>query len=80
MKFKTNFSYDANIKSSHIQGGIFMKFRNKSSKIVSWINSHCLSVIAALALFITYSGVNTACWYVLNQDPLPHNSKKLRNF
>lgn len=76
----TIFSYNINTKSSYIQGGIFMKFRNKPFKIVSWINLHCLSVIATLALFITYSGVNTACWYVLNQDPLPHNSKRLRNF
>ena len=41
---------------------------------------NCLSFIATLALFVTYNGVNTACWFVMNQDELPKGSKKLRNF
>lgn len=35
---------------------------------------------ASIALFVTYNGVNTACWFVMNQDELPKGSKKLRNF
>uniref|UniRef100_UPI00405738CF cyclic lactone autoinducer peptide n=1 Tax=Agathobacter sp. TaxID=2021311 RepID=UPI00405738CF len=49
-------------------------------KIMTTANKYCLSFIAALALLVTYSGVNSACWYVMNQDELPKNSKKLRKF
>lgn len=57
-----------------------MKTLITTNKFVTFINKRCLSLIAALALIVTYSGVNTACWYVMNQDELPKNAKKLRNF
>ena len=49
-------------------------------KLATTLNKNCLSFIATLALFVTYNGVNTACWFVMNQDELPKGSKKLRNF
>ena len=48
-------------------------------KLATTLNKNCLSFIATLALFVTYNGVNTACWFVMNQDELPKGSKKLRN-
>ena len=49
-------------------------------KLATTLNKNWLSFIATLALFVTYNGVNTACWFVMNQDELPKGSKKLRNF
>lgn len=49
-------------------------------KLATTLNKNCLLFIATLALFVTYNGVNTACWFVMNQDELPKGSKKLRNF
>ena len=49
-------------------------------KIMTTGNRNFLSLVAALALLVTCWGVNSACWYVINQDELPKNSKKLRRF
>lgn len=59
------------------EGGSSMKL---VKKIMTTAYRNCLSLIAALALIVTYSGVNSACWYVMNQDELPQNSSKLRKF
>lgn len=32
-------------------------------KLATTLNKNCLSFIATLALFVTYNGVNTACWF-----------------
>ena len=49
-------------------------------KLATKLNKNCLSLIAILALFVTYNGINTACWFIMDQDELPKDSKKLRNF
>lgn len=42
--------------------------------------SKILSCLASLALVITASNVNTACWYIMGQEELPENASKLRKF
>lgn len=38
------------------------------------------SVIPAIALVITTFNVNTTCTWIVHQDKLPKNAKKLRKF
>lgn len=47
-----------------------------STKMASGI----LSTMAAMALMVTSMNVSTSCWFVLGQDELPANAKKLRRF
>lgn len=37
-------------------------------------------IIPAIAITITTLNVNTTCFWVINQDKLPKNAKKLRKF
>jgi hypothetical protein len=53
-----------------------MKARNWMNKVSKGV----MSTIAALALLITASNVASACWYVMGQDELPEEVKKLRKF
>ena len=39
-----------------------------------------LSLAAAAALVVTSWNVNTCCWFILGQEKLPDNAKKLRRF
>ncbi len=39
-----------------------------------------MTSVAALALMVTAANVSTCCWYILGQDELPENAKKLRRF
>ena len=39
-----------------------------------------LSSLATFALVITTIASNQRCWYVLHEEILPKNSKKLRKF
>lgn len=39
-----------------------------------------LSLAAAVALAVTSWNVNTCCWFILGQEKLPGNAKKLRRF
>lgn len=53
----------------------------KLKKKVFEINAEkMLSLFATMALFITTVSVNSACWYVMNQDALPKGTKGLRKF
>jgi cyclic lactone autoinducer peptide len=54
-----------------------------STKIKNFIakaNVKILSSFAAFALVITTIASNQRCWYVLHEEKLPANSKKLRKF
>lgn len=42
------------------------------------LNKGALSTMAAMALMVTASNVSTCCWFILGQDELPENAKKLR--
>lgn len=44
------------------------------------LNKEVLSSVAAMALMVTVSNVSTCCWFILGQDKLPENAKKLRKF
>ena len=37
-------------------------------------------VLAALALLVTTVISNTTCCFIMHQEPLPENAKKLRKF
>lgn len=37
-------------------------------------------LMMSLAMVVTALNVNSACWYVMGQDELPKDSKKLRKF
>lgn len=39
-----------------------------------------MPVVAAMALMVTSANVSTCCWFVMGQDELPENAKKLRRF
>lgn len=39
-----------------------------------------LAFTAVVALGITSWNVHTCCWFILGQDSLPENAKKLRRF
>lgn len=38
------------------------------------------SIVPVIAVAITSLNVNTTCYYIINQDKLPNNAKKLRKF
>lgn len=53
-----------------------------SKKKMLW-NKLCRGVMtsaAAMAMMVTASNVSTCCWFILGQDKLPENAKKLRKF
>lgn len=39
-----------------------------------------LSIIAGFALMLTTFNVSTACWFIMHQDEIPQEAKKLRKF
>ena len=57
-----------------------MENLGKRSIILKKIRSGMLSTMAAIALLVTSANVSTACWFVLGQDELPKQAKKLRGF
>ncbi|MDD3138493.1 MAG: cyclic lactone autoinducer peptide [Lachnospiraceae bacterium] len=52
---------------------------SKLRKFMNKFNKGALSTMAAMALVVTASNVSTCCWFVLGQDELPENAKKLRH-
>ena len=48
-------------------------------KAMNKISRGVLSGVAAMALMVTAANVST-CWFILGQDKLPDNAKKLRKF
>lgn len=57
--------------------------RNFLMKRKSWINKisqYAMGTMAALALLVTASNAASACWYVMGQDELPEEAKRLRKF
>ncbi|WP_455950117.1 cyclic lactone autoinducer peptide [Eubacterium sp.] len=49
-------------------------------KLISNANIKMLSSLATFALVITTVASNQRCWYVLHEEKLPENAKKLRKF
>lgn len=54
--------------------------KTKIKSLVEKINIKILSSLATFALVITTIASNQRCWYVLHEEILPKNSKKLRKF
>lgn len=54
--------------------------RLKESILWKKIELKVLSYVALIAFFITTVNVHTCCWFMLGQDKLPENAKKLRRF
>jgi cyclic lactone autoinducer peptide len=54
--------------------------KTKIRNLVAKANVKMLSSCAAFALIITTMASNQRCWYVLHEEKLPENSKKLRKF
>ena len=52
----------------------------KLKKLIQKVNKGALSTMAAMALVVTASNVSTCCWFILGQDELPENAKRLRKF
>jgi len=53
---------------------------SKREDFCNRLQEKMLSVIAAIALAVTMLSVHTCCWFILGQDELPENAKKLRKF
>ncbi len=53
---------------------------SKVKRIIHNISKGMLSSVAAMALIVTATNVSTCCWFILGQDQLPDNAKKLRRF
>lgn len=53
---------------------------SKVKKLLHKLSTGALSSVAALALMVTATNVSTCCWFILGQDKLPDNAKKLRKF
>lgn len=49
----------------------------KLKKLIQKVNKGALST---MALMVTASNVSTCCWFILGQDELPENAKRLRKF
>lgn len=49
-------------------------------KAMNKISRGVLSGVAAIALMVTTTNISTCCWFILGQDKLPDNAKKLRKF
>ena len=52
----------------------------KIKNLITETNVKMLSSLATFALVITTMASNQRCWYVLHEEKLPENSKKLRKF
>ncbi len=44
------------------------------------VYKNVLSLVASVALVLTTLNVNTACWYIMHQDEIPEEAKRLRKF
>ncbi len=55
---------------------IMLKVKTLQDRFGIW----ALSLAAAVALAVTSWNVNTCCWFILGQEKLPDNAKKLRRF
>lgn len=53
---------------------------SKRELFCSKLKETLLSVTAAIALMVTITSIHTCCWFILGQDTLPENAKKLRKF
>jgi len=53
---------------------------SRLKNIVAKISHGTLTGVAAMALMVTATNANRCCWFVLGQDKLPENAKKLRKF
>ena len=53
---------------------------SKIRKAMNKISKGALSGVAAMALMVTATNVSTCCGFILGQDRLPDNAKKLRRF
>lgn len=53
---------------------------SKIKKLINKLSYGTLTGVAAMALMITATNANRCCWFVLGQDKLPENAKKLRKF
>ena len=53
---------------------------SKAKKLLHKLSTGALSSVAVLALMVTATNVSTCCWFILGQDELPENAKKLRRF
>lgn len=53
---------------------------SKLKMLMNKISYGTLTSVAAMALMVTAANANRACWFVLGQDKLPENAKKLRKF
>lgn len=53
---------------------------SKVKRIIHNNSKGMLSSVAAMALIVTATNVSTCCWFILGQDQLPDNAKKLRRF
>lgn len=53
---------------------------SKIRKAMNKISKGALSGVAAMAFMVTATNVSTCCWFILGQDKLPDNAKKLRKF
>lgn len=56
------------------------RMMSKRELFCSKLKETMLSVTAAMALMVTMFSVHTCCWFILGQDTLPENAKKLRKF
>lgn len=54
--------------------------KTKVKSVIAKVNTKALSSFAAFALLITTLASNQRCWYVLHEEKLPDNYKKLRKF
>ena len=55
---------------------VMLKVKTLQDRFGIW----ALSLAAAAALAVTSWNVNTCCWFILGQEKLPDNAKKLRRF
>lgn len=53
---------------------------SKLRKVMNKLSHGTLTSVAALALMVTATNMNRCCWFILGQDKMPENAKKLRKF
>ena len=53
---------------------------SKLRRLMNRLSHGALSSVAELALTVTATNMNLCSWFILGQDKLTDNSKKLRKF
>jgi len=53
---------------------------SKLKNVINRLSHGTLTSVAALALMVTAANMNRCCWFILGQDKIPENAKKLRKF